>query len=199
MFVRLAIIFCFNIFFYNISFSQSSVRVAVYGGGSLNFVFNSISDYNTGITYTNWTTIGMEVVDDPFDAFNYISWDLKVEADDADGDGFLTGSGLPVNQLPFGVIEVQATLAAGCASCNFYGSPFIALTNAPSVALVDGTNDPLCPCPPGDQLGSSLDLVSDQVSISYRCGVTTNLIAIGASADYYSDDIFFTVEMDIVP
>ncbi|KAF0190423.1 MAG: hypothetical protein FD166_3809 [Bacteroidetes bacterium] len=45
--------------------SQSSVRIAIYGGGNLDFVFNSISEYKTGITHTNFTLIGIEVIDGP--------------------------------------------------------------------------------------------------------------------------------------
>jgi len=47
------------------SFSQSStpggsVRITVLAGGNIDFVFNSISDYKTGITKLNYTVLGIE-------------------------------------------------------------------------------------------------------------------------------------------
>jgi len=177
--------------FYQCVFSQvGSVRVQVYSGGNLDFVFNSISDYKTGITYTNFTLIGIEVTE-PLVGDTYETWELEVSADDADADGFLTGTD-PANTLPFSSIEVQATLAAGCPSCNFFGSPFVPL--APDLGI--GLNTVLVD---GNLLGGvddippNLAIATDQINISFRCGVTTSLL--GETADYYSDDIFLDIIM----
>jgi hypothetical protein len=173
-------------------FSQGgSIRLAVYSGGSLNFVFNTISDYKTGITYTNWTQLGLEVVDDVA-LPDYSTWSLTIEADDADADGFLTGSN-PINTISFGAIEVQANISSGCASCNVFGSPFVPLSAAPTI-LADGSSDVDCPCPPGDQIPTNLGITTDQIFITYRCGVPPNRL-MGETADYYADDIVFTLEM----
>lgn len=160
------------------------MRIAVYGGGSVDFVFNSIKDYNTGITYSNWTLLGLQVIDAAA-LPDYTKWKLSVNIEDADADGWITG--LNGNKLPFSTIEVKATISAGCPSCQVYGSPFIALSAAPTM-IVDGGPAVLPPLAP------ALATAADQVNISYRCGVTTSLL--GKAADFYSDNIIYTLEMD---
>ena len=168
--------------------SQSSVRIAIYGGGNLDFVFNSISEYKTGITHTNFTLIGIEVIDGPdlpIDV-DYITWELRFEADDANLDGFFNGTD-PANTVPLGVVEAQATLSAGCVSCNFFGSPWIPLSGA-STLLVDGNA-----AGGADDIPPNLATPIDQISISYRCGVSASLL--GETADFYADDIFIDLIM----
>lgn len=171
-------------FFFLLSAQGGSVRIAVYGGGSVDFIFNSIKDYNTGVTYNNWTLLGLEVIDAAA-LPDYKKWKLTVNLEDPDGDGSITG--LNGNLLPFSTIEVKATISVGCPSCQVYGSPFIALSAVPTM-VVDGgpaVGPPLVP---------SLGTAADQVNISYRCGVTTSLL--GKAADFYSDNIIYTLEMD---
>lgn len=189
MVLRWVIIFFFGVtLFPATGHAQSSVRIAIYGGGNLDFVFNSISDYNTGLTYANWTLIGIEVIDDPLDATDYLTWELRFEASDADGDGALTGTSA-VNTIPFATVEARATLSAGCATCRFFGSPFVALSPV-STLLVDGNA-----LGGADDIPPNLATTTDQINISYRCGVTTNLLTLSAAADYYSDDIFLDLIM----
>lgn len=186
MFLRTGYIIIFFFGFYQPVFSQGgSVRIAVYGGGNLEFVFNSMGDYSSGITHTNWSLLGLEVNDD-VTLPDFTTWRLTVEADDADADGFLTGLNT-LNTLPFNTIEIRATIAAGCASCNTFGSPFVGLTAVP-VTLVDGGPAVGPPLVPG------LVPTTDQLNISYRCGVTISMLS--GAADYYSDDIVFTLEMN---
>ena len=186
MFLRIEYIIIFFIGCCQPLFSQGgSVRIAVYGGGNLEFVFNSMGDYNTGITQTNWSLLGLEVNDDVA-LPNFTTWRLTMEADDADADGFLTGLN-PLNTLPFNAIEIRATVAAGCASCNTFGSPFVGLTAAP-VVIADGGPAVGPPLVPG------LATATDQLNISYRCGVAVSMLS--GAADYYSDDIVFTLEMN---
>ena len=178
-----------------------SVRLTVLGGGNVDFVFNTMSDYKLGKTYTNWTILGISVTDVAGDnnppggdgVDDYTTWNLTVEADDADGDGAITGTN-PANTIPFGSIELSASVYAGCGTCNVFGSPFVALTNLPNI-IADGSNgggwppDQIRDVPSGDNLSYS----GDQIAITYRCGVTTSLL--GNAADYYSDDMIFILTM----
>lgn len=182
-------------------FAQSStpggsVRITVFGGGSIDFIFNSMSDYNTGITYLNYTRIGITVRDEPGDinappGDDYTNWNVTVQVDDADADGFLTG-GIPANTIPFSSVEVQATgIFSGCITCNLLGSLWLPLAVAPTI-IMDGSlggADQIEDVPSPE----NLTYTADQVNISFRCGVTTSLL--GATADYYSDDIFFDLTM----
>ena len=67
------------------------------------------------------------------------------------------------------------------------------LSAAPTI-LADGSSDVDCPCPPGDQIPTNLGITTDQIFITYRCGVPPNRL-MGETADYYADDIVFTLEM----
>jgi len=195
------------ILFLNLSacaFSQSStpggsVRLIVLSGSNLDFVFNSISDYKTGITYLNNTQIGISVTDEagdnnpliPDGIDDYTQWEISIEADDADGDGVLNGTN-PANTLPFSVVEVQATsIAAGCGTCNLLGSPWVPLSVLPTI-IIDGSNggaDQIEDLPSPENLNYTLD----QINISFRCGFTTSLL--GEIADYYADDMFIDLIM----
>jgi hypothetical protein len=175
-----------------------SVRLTLLGGGNVEFIFNSMSDYKTGITYNNWTTLGISVRDEAGDinppvGDDYTQWEIDFQAQDADGDGFITGLNA-AHQLLFSVVELKATIAAGCGTCNVFASPFITLTKLPQ-KLVDGSSGGGWPPDQIRDVPSADNLVfgSDQINISYRCGFTTKLL--GKPADYYSDDIVFTLLM----
>lgn len=186
------------------SFGQAStpggsVRLTILGGGNVEFIFNSMSEYKLGVTYNNWTTIGISVRDEAGDinlpaGDDYTQWQLSFQAQDADGDGFMNGVNA-LNKILFSSFELKATIAAGCGTCNVFASPFVALAVAPGAVLVDGSNggswppDQISDVPSAD----NLTYVADQINISYRCGVTTSLL--GQPADYYSDDIVFTLLM----
>ncbi|MBI4946157.1 MAG: hypothetical protein HY840_07125 [Bacteroidetes bacterium] len=168
-------------------FSQvGSVRVVVLGGGSIDFIFNSIAKYKTGITYTNYSTVGITVNDNANPAYTW--WELRVNADDANGDGVMNGTD-PANSIPFSTIEMSTSIGAGCASCLefFPGPPNLVLTNAEQV-LVDG-NQFLG----ADDIPPALAYTTDWISITYYCGTTVSLL--GRAADYYSDDIVLTIYM----
>ena len=185
-----------------------SVRLTVHSGGNLDFVFNSIAKYKSGITYSNWTILGITVTDNPGDnnappaVDDYTQWRIYVEAADIDGDGAITGTtGLPINTLPFSTIEMGASIDAGCGTCNiFYPAlgPFLPLP-APGMGVLtpiaDGSNAPGWPPDQITDFPSADNLVytTDRISITYRCGVTTALL--DSPSDYYSDDIVFTLEM----
>ncbi|HEY4798860.1 MAG TPA: hypothetical protein VII99_07275, partial [Bacteroidia bacterium] len=138
---------CVSVFilFSLVGFSQSStpggsVRLTVLDGGNVNFVFNTLSTLASGITYSNWTTLGITVIDNPGDnnppigVDDYTSWKLSVVSLDPN----IMGAN-PVNTLPLSTIQVSASISAGCVTCNVHGSPFVALpAPGPGVVLVDG-------------------------------------------------------------
>ncbi len=173
-------------------FSQGgSVRIAVYGGGNVNFVFNSIGAYSSGITYNNFTLLGIDV-QDPVALPDYTTWELRFLAADVNVDNNFNGIN-PANTLPLSVVEVKATISAGCASCNCFLSPFISLSNASQV-LVDGNAlggaDDITPA-------TGLSTSLDQINLSYQCGVgaANNLFKLSPSADYYADDMYLDLIM----
>jgi len=198
---RCILLLCSFIVFSLAGFSQSStpggsVRLAVLGGGNVDFIFNSMNDYTSGITLTNWTLIGISVRDEAGDinapaGDDYTTWTFSISADDPGADGL---DGLnPANKLPLNNIQVRATLASGCATCNFAGSPWVDLTAAP-VVFVDGSAggaDQIEDVPSPENLTFGID----QMNISYRCGVSTSLLGLSLPVDYYSDDIWFDLTM----
>lgn len=172
--------------------SGGCVRVTVYSGGNVDFIFHSMSDYSNGITYNDWTLIGIGV-EDLLPAPDFTGWTLSVSAEDANANDALDGS-IPANTIPLSNIQVRATLAAGCASCNFFGSPFVDLVGEPaSTIIVDSSTDPNCPCPPG--VLTTLTPITDQINISYQAGVLPLGSMLGRPADYYSDDIWIDIDI----
>lgn len=172
-------------------FSQGgSVRIAVYGGSNINFVFNTMNAYKNGIIYSNYTTIGLDVIDDPA-LPDYTKWELSLSVQDADGDGKLTGSSSS-NTIPFDVIEVRASILSGCPTCKII-NPInaVPLKKVPTV-LIDGSalGGP-------DNIPPDLHTASDQIQLTYECGVNVKLWSLSPSpaADYYSDDIFIDLIM----
>lgn len=192
MIVRLIIAIAFFSFHHYVFSQDGSVRVRVFSGSNLDFIFNSISDYSTGITFTNYTLLGIEATD-PAGGTDRTAWTIEISADDADADGFLTGTN-PANTIPFSAIEVQATSIASCVPIpcpiNLFASPWVPLTAFPITTIIID----------GNALGGADDIIAgvselaytiDQVNISYRVGVTTSLL--GEQADYYADDINFDI------
>jgi len=164
-----------------------SVRVTVYGGGNVQFVFNTLGNYKNGITLNNWTNIGIDV-QDLVPLPDFAGWQLSVSAEDADLDGSLTGS-IPANTIPFSNIQVRATPNIGCVNCSFLGSLWVNLVAQPaSTVIIDSSPDPL----PGGYLTPRAGL-TDQFHVSYRCGVLPLGSMLGNPADTYSDNIFFDI------
>ena len=164
------------------------VRVAVLGGGNVNFVFNNMQDYKNGITYTNWTLLGITATQaNPAPPnFDNATWTLDIQAA---GPNFVGVN--PANTLPLTTIQTKAIVSAGCATCNVFGSPFQTLTAAP-VVLATGTLA-------GDQLPDSgagdLNFGTDQIAITYTAGKNPLGSLLGKAADYYSVDVWFTAKI----
>ncbi|PCH93917.1 MAG: hypothetical protein COB85_06245 [Bacteroidetes bacterium] len=144
---------------------DNSARISVLSGGNVPFIFNSINKYASGVTYTNWTRLGLTYVDSCLACG--IGFELYVRAADVDGDGAITSDD-GANTIPFNVIEMQVSNAVGLpAGPTVYAGP-TPLSNVDALLLttaVDtadatthqifvtytiGTNP--CPCPPGNNI-----------------------------------------------
>ena len=172
-----------------LSFAQpASVRIEVLSGGNLSFVFNSIAKYKNGITSpANYTTVGI-TVDEGGAATDYLRWELTVEAEDADADGFINGTD-PANTLPFSTVEISSATVQGCVPCQhfFPGGPNLILSNVPQV-LVDGDQ-----AAGVDDIPPNLSFTNDKIGITYYVGTSTPLL--GAAPDFYSDVLLITLTM----
>ena len=167
-----------------------SAYIYVMGGGNVSFVFNSLKDYANGVTLANWTTIGISLTDN---AANFTTWNLQAEAQDAS----LIGSN-PANTLDLRTIELYATPNAGCSSCHsYYAGPLYLPLPAPTLGhltpLVDGSNAPGFPA---DEIPPNLNYSTAHIAISYRCGVNPLFSVFDKVGDYYTTNIYFTLEMD---
>ena len=181
------------------AFSQDgSVRVKVFSGSNLDFIFNSISDYKNGVTYPNYTILGIEATEGaPTDRTN---WEVTVRAENASLpiplDGFLHGSN-NANTIPLSVIEVRAEPNPVCplppAACPVNPDPlglgWIPLSNVPQL-IIDSKA-----LGGGDNIPPTLLTTDTQVNISFRCGFGGTLL--GEPADYYADDIW--LDINFVP
>jgi hypothetical protein len=194
MLSRFFIVILFLNFYQYILSQDGSVRVKVFGGSSIDFVFNSISKYKNGIPFppstVYQTVLGIEATD-PAGGTDRTAWRIEVRAEDADGDGNLNGTN-PANTIPLSAVEIQATSIASCVPVpcpiNLFGSPWIPLSNIPAI-LVDGN----ALGGPDDIIAGTSELAytTDQIRITYRCGVTTSLL--GRPADFYSENIFLDI------
>ena len=144
---------------------DNSARISVLSGGNVPFIFNSINKYSTGVTYTNWTRLGITYVDSCLACGT--GFELHVRAADVDGDGAITSDD-GGNTIPFSIIELQASNAVGLPpGPTVYSAPTplsaisaILLTTAVDTADANthqvfitytiGTNP--CPCPPGNNI-----------------------------------------------
>jgi hypothetical protein len=183
--------------FYVSSAQGATARIAVYGGGDVEFVFNSIIEYKNGIAagYVNYTLVGLQVTD-AATLPDFTTWKLVAFANNAAGPAntFFFGTNI-LNKLPFSDVELRATVAANCGTCVVNPLGFIDLVGAPAEAsLVTGSivggSAVVANVPPN--LVSTLD----QINISYRCGVGAAKNVMGIPADYYSDDIVLLLEID---
>lgn len=159
----------------NFSYSQGTVRLSVLDGGNVNFYFNSLTKYNSGITYTDYTVLGI-TCDDDDNPTNGYNWTLEVKALTAqfDGDGG--------NTLPLSTLEITPSKVAGL--------PFAALSGTIVLTNVDQTLASeviLNGAPAADEPSAT----TDQVGITYECGTTVPLLL--EPADYYVVDLEYTL------
>ena len=136
-------------------------------GSHVTFNFNSISDFNNGITKNNHTMLGLQFADSAggFET----GWNVSVKASDAN---FEASGG--ANTMNLDVLEIKATDAGSVPALggNFTGWQILTIGE---VNLYEH--------PTREDRFST----STQVNISYQCGVTNKII--GSNSDYYETEL----------
>ncbi len=158
------------LFFGNYAAGQNTTsRLTIESGGSVNFYFNSLEKYKNGITYTDWTKLRI-YYNDTTDAGGigiYPTWKLDVKAlsPTIDGDAG--------NTLNLNTIELEATGNPGSTGVQ-------ALSNI-DVSLITG--------------GAITAPATTVIFITYNCGksILTQNSLIGKNPDHYVIDIVFTL------
>ena len=166
------ILFQFLILIQLSSFSQNTTsRLRIVSGGSLYFNFNSLSKYENGLTFTDWTRATVYFIDTTnLGVQTALQWRLDVKATTAtiNGDG---GNTLPLNTIEIESSGINAT----------YNGPF-AISDADDIHLVEN--------------GIQTDPGTTVVNITYHCGksltIPNNLL--GITPDYYFVDLLLTLQ-----
>jgi len=148
-------------------------------GSHIEFNFNSIDKYQNGITYTDGTTFGITMFNEPPGPV-LTGWHLDFQSNLAQP----TIDGAGGNFLPLNTIQVIATNAVGL---------------APSPANIYNVAQDLTIG--GNTLLTSTTIPTDgnthQVNITYECGIANgNLLDAGAASDYYRVEIEFILIPD---
>jgi len=162
---------------------DNSARLTIMSGGNVPFAFDAWSKFQSGVAYTNWTLLGIDVTDlppHPDLTANFTSWDLNFYATSAviQGDA-------PANTLDLRTLRVKASKGPLCCAGSAGGLPtaFIPLSVV-SQALVLSAK----PLPAASS--------ANQVYISYDCGVNPGFSLINAVPDFYTVTIVFDLEPD---
>lgn len=165
-------ILLFTLFFFidgcNIAFCQCSVvkRVKIISGGSVPFIFSTISKYESGISYNNWSRINVffDTTCVSSNDHSITGWKLYVRANDAvvsSDAGFM---------LPLKVLKIVPwTDIAGATMTTV-------ILSAVDVPIVE------CANPDG----------SGDVLLRFDCGKDSTLL--GKKPDYYYIDLVFTLK-----
>ena len=153
-----------------ISFNQNTTsRLAIESGGSVNFYFNSFQKYVNGVTYSDWTKLRIYYNDttNAGGVGTFPTWKLDVKAlsPTIDGDAG--------NSLDLNTIELEATGDPGATGVQ-------ALSNI-DVSLITG--------------GAITDPGTSIIFITYNCGksILAPNALLGKNPDYYVVDIVFTL------
>lgn len=159
----------------NNNFAQhhTTARLRIDYGASVEFIFNTFTKYQTGITYSNWTQLSVYFVDTLDDGTAGYNWALDVKANQSNIIGDFGGN------LDLSYIELFAT-STSADEYGGAGTPQI-LSTSDLILLENGTQS----ITEGDV---------KKALITYRCGVTTPLL--GKTSGYYSVDLIFTLRAD---
>ncbi len=162
----------------NASAQDNYARLTVLIGSHIEFNFNTLDKYNTGIQIPDGTTLGVAIGEIAPAVMS--GWHLDVQtflgATDLVGS---TGATLPSE-----TIQVEATDANGNLGTAIFGGPRD-LTAAGATLM--STND-LSDIP--------ADPNTHQINITYDCGTTPATNLLGAVADYYTIEVEFILIPD---
>lgn len=174
----LKVVFFFVIVF-NLNFigkaQDNEARLTVLIGSHIEFNFNTLNKYNTGIRIDNGTTFGIHMVD--LTGGTLTGWHIDFQSFLAQPtiDGSNAGNTLPLN-----TIQVEATDANGnLATATFTGLQDLAV--APGNTLMTTADPAHIPA----------NSNTHQVNLSYECGIANGSL-LGSVADYY------TVEIEVI-
>ncbi len=152
---------------YAIGQNNTTSRITMYAGGSLEFTFNSLKKYNDGFSYTSWTNLRIYFIDTTDDGTGTTKeWKLTCRANST------TIYGDYGNNLDLSNIELEATNGSGFAGATYPGK--ITLSDVDKNLITNG--------PQG----------TGTIYISYDVGTTTSLL--GEPPDNYVVDIIFTLQ-----
>ena len=160
---------------------DNSARISVLSGGNVPFIFNSLSNYSTGITRTNWTRFGISYTD----SIGGVGWELHFRAADVDGDGAISSDD-GASTIPFGVLVLTASNALGLpAGPTVYSAP-TALSAADAILVTTAVD--------------TSDAATHQIFITYSCGTNpcpcppgNNILDQSFIPDYYLEEIIFSL------
>ena len=157
---------------------QTTARLTINSGGSVNFYVNTFDKYQNGITYNNWTTVTVYFIDTLAGAIpTGMLWKLDVKA----MAGNISGT---LGNLNLNTIELVATHGGGPAATF---SPVFALS-AIDQSLVTA----------GAQTNVAVPVLTT-VNITYHCGKSITVAdnsLLGKMPDYYAVDIQLTLRED---
>jgi len=143
-----------------------TARIVISRGGFVDFVFNSVEKYQTGITYNDYTYIDICFHDPDNPGVGGTKWQLEVETATA-GVNLIGASAIPLS-----VIELELN---GTATATYPGGAVV-LTSAAQLIATNGIQ--------GDES-------DNKIRITYRCGVTNSLL--GYPPAYNTVDLIFTL------
>lgn len=153
-------------------------RLTVLIGSHIEFNFNSLDKYNSGMQITDGTTLGVAIGE--IAPAVMTGWHLDVQTWMGATD--LTGS--TGATLPSETIQIMATDANG----NLGTAIFTGLQDLTAAgATLMSTND-LADVP--------ADPNTHQINITYECGMTAANNLLGATADYYTIEVEFILIPD---
>ncbi|MCK4664547.1 MAG: hypothetical protein KAT68_16885 [Bacteroidales bacterium] len=160
------------------SYGQNNITARLtitHGHGNVNFIFNTLNKYNTGLTLTNWTKFHVyynDTIAGPLVNGNGWQLDFKSMTVNIEGATGLT--------LPTQTVEIEASGSNGTITYNTW----TALTAADQTIV-------LAPV----QTGGGTPY-SEDVFISYNCGKNDSGSGVSVwskQPDYYVVDILFTL------
>ncbi len=183
----------------------NSARLSMLSGSSVDFNFQTISDYKNGITKSNSTVMGISICNcnseggtsaDPIAGSTITGYSIYLDTDDPNFTGLN-----PVNSLPLCALEASATVSAGfAASAVTVTGTKVALDQIPTAGgpIFQEDNSPL-------QIADRF-WTTDQISIDYFMGVSPasgpcalSVPFIDAAGGYVPDAYYVTISFTLVP